>query len=70
MVLKSPVIIKQDCEITKVRVIFEASPKYKNELSLNEMLDPGPCLLRHILGILLLFRLRKIAVVFNINQAF
>ena len=63
-------VIKEDRETTKVCIVFDASAKYKNELSLNEVLDPGPCLLPHIFDILLRFRLGKIAMVSDIKQAF
>ena len=41
-------VVKEDRETTKVRIVFDASAKYKNELSLNEVLEPGLCLLPHI----------------------
>ena len=60
-------VVKEDRETTKVRIVFDASAKYKNELSVS---DPGPCLLPHIFDILLRFRLGKIAMVSDIKQAF
>ena len=58
-------VVKEDRESTKIRNVFDASAKYKNELSLNEVLDPSTCLLPHIFDIL-----RKIVMVSDIKQAF
>ena len=38
-------VVQEDRETTKVRIIFDDSAKYQNEFSLNDILDPGPCLL-------------------------
>ena len=63
-------VLKEDRRTTKVCIVFDASAKYKSELSLNEVLDTGPCLLLRIFDILLRFRLIKIAKVSDIKQAF
>ena len=64
-------VIKSDRETTKTRIVLDASTKSdKNEPSLNEILYSGPCLLPLIEDILLRFRLGRIAVVTDIQQAF
>ena len=64
-------MIKSDREITKTLIVFDASAKSdKNETSLNDILYSGPCLLPLIEEILLRFRLGRIAVVANNQQAF
>ena len=56
---------------TKVRVVYDASAKSKPEnKSLNECLYRGPILLQNLTGILLRFRLNKIALVADIEKAF
>ena len=56
---------------TKVRVVYDASAKCKSEnKSLNECLYRGPILLQNLTGILLWFRLNKIALVADIEKAF
>ena len=56
---------------TKVRVVYDASAKCKPEnRSLNECLYRGPVLLQNLTGILLRFRLNKIALVADIEKAF
>ena len=63
-------VVRDERETTKLRVIFDASAKYKGFPSLNELLDPGPCLLPHLFDTLIRFRLGKIALISDIKQAF
>ena len=56
---------------TKVMVVYDASAKCRSESrSLNERLHGGPILLQNLTGILLRFRLSKIAMVADIEKAF
>ena len=63
-------VIRNDKETTKVRIVYDASARFKNEPSLNDFLDPGPCLLPFLFDILLRFRTGKIALISDIKQAF
>ena len=51
-------------------MLFDASTKIRNELSLDDLLYSGPCLLRYLHDILLRFRIGKIGLVGDIKQAF
>ena len=62
-------VVKEERETTKTRIVFDASAKYQNGKSLNDMLDPGPCLLPNIFDILVRFRLEKIGIVADIKKA-
>ena len=56
---------------TKVRVVYDASAKTKQEnKSLNDCLYRGPVLLQDLTGILLRFLLNKAAIVADIEKAF
>ena len=54
-------VVREDRNITKLRIVFDASAKIRNELSLNDMLYSGPCLLTYLYDILYLI-LRIFAV--------
>ena len=49
-------VVRDERETAKVRVVFDASAKYKG---LNELLDPGPCIMSHLFDILVRLRLGK-----------
>ena len=55
-------VVSDKRESTKVREVFDASVKCRGCLYLNELLDPGPCLLPHRFYILVRFRLGKIVL--------
>ena len=56
---------------TKERVVYDASAKTKQDnKSLNECLYRGPVMLQDLTGILLRFRLNKVAMVADIEKAF
>ena len=38
-------IVKNKKETSKIRIVFDGSSYLKNELSINDFLEPGPCLL-------------------------
>ncbi|XP_053390171.1 uncharacterized protein LOC123560839 [Mercenaria mercenaria] len=56
---------------TKLRVVYDASAKVRKEnKSLNECLYRGPVILSDLCGLLMRFRLHKVAVVSDIEKAF
>ena len=63
-------VIRTDKEKSKIRVVYDASSKVKNEASLNDRLESGPCLLPLLFDILLRFRTGKIGLILDIKQAF
>ena len=63
-------VVRGERETTKVRVVFDASAKYRSFPSLNELLGLGPCLPPHLFDILIRFRLGKIALISDLKQAF
>ena len=63
-------VVREDHDTTKLRIVFDASAKLRNELSLNDILYRGPCLLPYLYDILLRFRTGKIGLVGDIKQAF
>ena len=52
-------VIKKDRETTKLLMVFDAASKNKNDLSLNESLLNGPCLLPLLNDIFTRFRIAK-----------
>ena len=63
-------VIKEDRLTTKIRIVFDASSKYHDKKSLNDILDNGPCLFPYLFDILLRFRIGKIGLIGDIKQAF
>ena len=61
---------KENCDTSKVRIVFDGSSKQKDQPALNELLHSGPCLLPLLYDILLRFRLGTIAITADIKQAF
>ena len=64
-------VTRDDKETTKVRVVYDASTKTKKEnVCLNDLMHTGPNLLNNMTGMLLRFRLPRIAMVSDIEKAF
>ena len=64
-------VINPSKATTKVRIVYDASAKTRPEQSsLNESMYRGPIMLQNLTGILLHFRLNKIAMVSDIEKAF
>uniref|UniRef100_A0A7I4XW91 Integrase catalytic domain-containing protein n=1 Tax=Haemonchus contortus TaxID=6289 RepID=A0A7I4XW91_HAECO len=55
---------------TKLRIVFDASAHYKECSSLNDVLHRGPVLLPVLYGLLLRFRIGKIALISDVEKAF
>uniref|UniRef100_A0A914I275 Integrase catalytic domain-containing protein n=1 Tax=Globodera rostochiensis TaxID=31243 RepID=A0A914I275_GLORO len=54
----------------KVRIVYDGSAHIGKELSLNECLHPGPPLVPDLVGLLLRFRIPRIAIACDIEKAF
>ena len=62
-------VIKDDRVTSKVRIVFDASPKIEGP-SLNDCLHPRPSLTETLLSVILRFRANKIVFVADIERAF
>ncbi|PIC41889.1 hypothetical protein B9Z55_009151 [Caenorhabditis nigoni] len=63
-------VIKMSSATTKVRIVYDASSHKRHELSLNDCVFPGPCILQSIFGILLRARLFLYIILADIEKAF
>ena len=63
-------IVRKNASKTKVHIVFDASSKCTNEVSLNNCLIPGPNLNPSILNLILCFRQFKHIFPYNIEKAF
>ena len=63
-------VIRPDKETSKVRIVYDASARVKNGLSLNECLEAGPSMLPKIFDVLVRFRCFLYAVTSDIKSAF
>ncbi|XP_071579232.1 uncharacterized protein [Temnothorax nylanderi] len=63
-------VYKLDSTTTKLRVVFDASSKCPNGLSLNDTLLSGPRLQPDIVTVLLLFRAEPVAITADVKQMF
>ena len=55
---------------TKCRVVFDASSKNENGVSLNDCLLPGPALQPNLVSIIIRFRLHRVALMADIRKMF
>ena len=62
--------MKENCDTSKVRIVFDESSKQKDQPALNELLHSQPCLLPLLYDISSRFRLAIIAFIADIKQAF
>ena len=63
-------VLRPDKITTKLRVVFDASAKYPNGVSLNDVLYKGPCLNPLLFDSLLTFRSHPIAMCADIEKAY
>ena len=63
-------VVREDKNTTKLTVVYDASSKQPLQCSLNECLEPGPSLIPLIFDVLVRFRLRKIALIGDLDKAF
>ena len=60
-------VAREDHDTTKLRIVFDALARIRNELCLNDILYSRPCLLPYLYDILLWFRTGKIGLVRDIK---
>ena len=63
-------VVKEDRSTTKLRIVFDASVKYKDTMSLNDVLYKGPCLNADLYSLLLKFRVHPIVLTADIEKAY
>ena len=63
-------VVNEDRSATKLRIVFDASAKYKDSMSLNDVLYKGPCLNADLYSFLLKFRVHPIVLTADIEKAF
>ena len=63
-------VVKEDRSTTKLRIVFDASVKYKDTMPLNDVLDKGPCLNADLYSLSLKFRVYPIALTADIEKAY
>ncbi|XP_045510293.1 uncharacterized protein LOC123705522 [Colias croceus] len=63
-------VIRQDKETTKVRVVFDASAKGSNGLSLDDLMRVGPVLQRDLRSLITLWRVIKICFIGDITKMY
>ncbi|EGT52329.1 hypothetical protein CAEBREN_32802 [Caenorhabditis brenneri] len=64
------VVVKMSSLTTKLRIVYDASSRKKDELSLNQCVHAGPPMLQSIFGILIRARMYKFIVIADIEKAF
>ena len=63
-------VFRSDKVTTKCRVVFDASSKNKNGVSLNDCLLRGPVLQPNLVSIIIRFRLHRVALMADIRKMF
>ena len=63
-------VIRSDKQTTKVRIVYDASAKNAQGISLNSCLYTGPCLLKTVAEVIARFRLFPVAITADIEKAF
>lgn len=63
-------VIKEEKETTKVRIVFDASAKGKNKVSLNDELMVGPQLQEDMRNIVMRWRMKKICFVADVQKMY
>ena len=63
-------VIREDKQTTKTRVVFDASARDSNGVSLNSCFEAGPALQPDLVGILLRFRKNHVGVMGDIEKMF
>uniref|UniRef100_A0A1I7U681 Integrase catalytic domain-containing protein n=1 Tax=Caenorhabditis tropicalis TaxID=1561998 RepID=A0A1I7U681_9PELO len=64
------VVVKEDSNNTKLRIVLDASSHAKGQLSLNDCIHSGPSILQKIPGIMMRSRLQEFLMIADIEKAF
>ena len=62
-------VVQMDKATTKVRLVFDASAKFK-DLSLNDVIYPGPELQNELFNVLLRFRKQSVAILCDTEEMY
>ena len=63
-------VVKEDRSTTKLRIVFDDSAKYKDTMSLNDVLYKGPCLSTDLYSLLLKFPVHPVVLSAGIENAY
>ena len=63
-------VVKEDRSTTKLSIVFDASAKYQDTISLNDVLYKGPCLNVDLQSLLLNFHVRPVVLTADIEKAY
>ena len=63
-------VMKEGKLSTKLRIVFDASAKMSDQVSLNDVLYKGPCLTPLLFNMLLRFRVFPVAIIGDIEKAY
>ena len=63
-------VVKEDRSTTKLSIVFDASAKYQDTISLNDVLYKVPCLNVDLHSLLLNFHVRPVVLTADIEKAY
>jgi len=61
-------VVKESSNTTKIRVVFDASAKINNDISLNDILMTGPTIQNKLVSHLIRFRVYKYVITADIEK--
>ena len=63
-------MLNEGCQVTKLRIVYDASSKTQGEISLNKCLEQGPNSLPLLFDVLIRFHMEKVALIGDLEKAF